>query len=95
VTSPAVAQALHSRGLAAWREGKYSEAEGLYKRALAIREQALGTSHPDVARTLDNMAILYESRGESGSALAYSRKATAAVLAIELPNRRVLHRRGR
>jgi tetratricopeptide (TPR) repeat protein len=95
VTSPAVAQALHSRGLAAWREGKYSEAEGLYKRALTIREQALGTSHPDVARTLDNMAILYESRGESGSALAYSRKATAAVLAIELPNRRVLHRRGR
>jgi hypothetical protein len=33
--TPATAQALHSRGLAAWREGKYSEAEGLYKRALA------------------------------------------------------------
>jgi CHAT domain-containing protein len=34
-----------------------------------------------VARTLDNIAILYEARGESGSALAYSRKATAAILA--------------
>jgi Tetratricopeptide repeat len=29
VTSSAVAQALHSRGLAAWREAKYSEAEEL------------------------------------------------------------------
>src|SRR5262245_42502954 len=35
--TPAAAQALHSRGLAAWREGKYSEAEELYKRALTIR----------------------------------------------------------
>ena len=62
-------------------QGKYSEAEGLYKRALAIGEKALSASHPDVARGLNNMAILYEARGESGSALAYSRKATAAVLA--------------
>jgi CHAT domain-containing protein len=62
-------------------QGKYGEAEALFTRALTIREQALGTSHPDVARTLNNMAILYEARGESGSALAYSRKAIAAVLA--------------
>ena len=62
-------------------QGKYSEAEGLYKRALAIGEQAVSASHPGVAWGLNNMAILYEARGESGSALAYSRKATAAVLA--------------
>jgi hypothetical protein len=62
-------------------QGKYGEAEGLYKRALAIREQFLGESHPYVALNLNNMAILYEARGESRSALAYSRKATAAVLA--------------
>jgi hypothetical protein len=47
---------------------------------VTIREQALGTGDPNVARTLNNMAILYEGRGESGSALAHSRKATAAVL---------------
>jgi tetratricopeptide (TPR) repeat protein len=92
---PYYAVALNELGIVVHAQGKYTEAEALFKRALTIREQALGTSHPDVARTLDNMAILYESRGESGSALAYSRKATAAVLAIELPNRRVLHRRGR
>jgi tetratricopeptide (TPR) repeat protein len=61
--------------------GSYDEAEGLYKRALAIAEQAVSASHPEVARALNNMAMLYEARGESGSALAYSRKATAAVLA--------------
>ena len=27
-------------------QGKYREAEGLYKRALAIKEQALGANHP-------------------------------------------------
>jgi ribosomal protein S7 len=26
-------------------QGKYSEAEGIYKRALAIREKALGANH--------------------------------------------------
>jgi tetratricopeptide (TPR) repeat protein len=62
-------------------QGNYGEAEGLYKLALVIREQALGASHPDVAQNLNNIAILYEARGESGSALVYSRKATAAVLA--------------
>jgi tetratricopeptide (TPR) repeat protein len=76
-----VARSLNALALVYQDQGKYEEAEALFKRALTIREQALGTGHPDVARTLNNMAILYEGRGESGSALAYSRKATAAVLA--------------
>src|SRR5262249_6356473 len=76
-----VGQTLNNLAIVYRRQGKYSEAEGLYKRALAINEQTLGTSHPNVAWTLNNMAVLYEGRGESGSALAYSRKATAAILA--------------
>jgi hypothetical protein len=50
-------------------QGKYEEAEALFKRALTIREQTLGTGHPAVARTFNNMAILYKARGEIGSAL--------------------------
>ena len=62
-------------------QGKYAEAEPLYKRALAIQEKALGADHPDVADTLNNLAILFASSGNSEKALAYSRKATASVIA--------------
>jgi hypothetical protein len=35
--------------------GKYPDAEPLYKRALAIREKALGPNHPDVATALNDL----------------------------------------
>jgi hypothetical protein len=38
---------------------KYSEAEGLLKRALAIREAAFGANHPDVGQSLSNLANVY------------------------------------
>jgi tetratricopeptide (TPR) repeat protein len=34
------------------QQGKYAEAQPLYQRALAIREQQLGPDHPDVAYPL-------------------------------------------
>jgi tetratricopeptide (TPR) repeat protein len=42
-------------------QGKYVEAELLYKRALAISEKALGKDHPDVATVLENMAVVLEN----------------------------------
>ncbi len=42
-------------------QGKYAEAEPLYKRALAIDEKALGPEHPNVANDLSNLAILYQT----------------------------------
>jgi tetratricopeptide (TPR) repeat protein len=77
VTSPAVAQALHNRALAAWREGKFSEAEGLYKRALAIRETALGANHPDVGQTLNNLALVYADQSKHGEAEELYKRALA------------------
>jgi tetratricopeptide (TPR) repeat protein len=62
-------------------QGKYAQAEEFYQRALAIREKALGAGHPDVAQTLNNLAILYAATGNSAQALAFSRKASAAVIA--------------
>ena len=44
-------------------QGKYTDAEPLYKRALAIREKALGPDHPDVATALNNLALLYQAPG--------------------------------
>jgi tetratricopeptide (TPR) repeat protein len=44
-------------------QGRYSDAEPLYLRALAIREQQLGANHPATANSLNNLANLYESIG--------------------------------
>ena len=44
-------------------EARYADTEPLYKRALAIREKALGPDHPDVAQSLNNLADLYSAQG--------------------------------
>jgi tetratricopeptide (TPR) repeat protein len=59
------------------RQAKYSEAEALNKRALAIREQALGANHPDVAHTLNNLAVVYESQGKYSEAEELYKRALA------------------
>jgi tetratricopeptide (TPR) repeat protein len=50
-------------------QGQYSKAEPLYQRSLAIREQALGANHPDVATALNNLAVLYWSQNQTEPAL--------------------------
>ena len=49
-------------------QGRYADAEPLYKRSLAIREKALGPEHPDVAYSLNNLAALYELQGRYAEA---------------------------
>ena len=57
------ASATWPRASTTWRlyhaQGRYAEAEPLYQRALAICEKALGPEHPDVATSLNNLAVLY------------------------------------
>ena len=43
-------------------QGKYDDAEPLYKRALTIREEVLGPDHPEVASSLNNLATLLASQ---------------------------------
>ena len=43
-------------------QGRYAEAEPLYKRSLTIFEKALGPNHPDVATSLNNLAELYNKQ---------------------------------
>ena len=47
-TTPMSATALNNLAVLYRDQGRYAEAEPLYKRALAIREKALGPDHPDV-----------------------------------------------
>ena len=76
-------------GLRKWAFG-YAEAEPLYKRALAIREKALGLEHPDVARRLENTSALPRKTGRSDEAAALEARAKAirAKHAKENPRRK-------
>jgi len=56
-------------------QGKYSKAESLYKRALAIDEKSLGKDHPDVARDLNNLALLYYAEGRYAEAAPLFKRA--------------------
>jgi CHAT domain-containing protein/Tfp pilus assembly protein PilF len=46
-----------------YSEGKFGEAVPVAERALALREKALGSMHPDVAESLNNLAMLYKAQG--------------------------------
>ena len=45
-------------------QGKYDEAEPLYRRSLAGKEEALGPAHPDTLNTVGNLAILFAQQGK-------------------------------
>ena len=74
---PHVAFVLNDLGLLYHDQGKYSDAEPLIRRALAIREQALGPNHPDVATSLENYAALLRETGRSAEATKMEARAKA------------------
>lgn len=43
---------------------RFEEAEPLYRQALQIQERALGPDHPEVARTLNYLAVLFWCQGK-------------------------------
>ena len=54
-----------------------AEAEQLLKRTLDIREKVQGPEHPDVARNLNNLALLYEGEGRYPAAEPIMKRALA------------------
>ena len=63
-----MAQSLNNLASLYRAQGKYAEAEPLFKRSLKIWEKALGKDHPEVASVLDNMAELCRQAGEEDEA---------------------------
>ncbi|MCY1057714.1 serine/threonine-protein kinase [Nannocystis sp. SCPEA4] len=57
--------------------GAYDEAAGLHSRALAVREAALGPSHPDVVRSLVGLAAARQALGELDAAAGLYERALA------------------
>ncbi len=49
-------------------QGRYTEAEPLYKRALAIWEKAIGPDYPHVILVMESMAELYKNIGNEEEA---------------------------
>src|SRR5260370_773531 len=80
---------LNQRALALYQQDRYADAEPLFKRALAIREKALGTNHPLVATSLNNLAELYRAQGRYAEAETLYQRALAVrekALGLDHPN---------
>jgi CHAT domain-containing protein/tetratricopeptide (TPR) repeat protein len=60
---PDFASALSNLAKLYREQGRYSDAEPLFKRSLAIREQVLGLDHLDVAYSLNDLAGLHLEQG--------------------------------
>ena len=64
----ALATSLHNLAALYRSRGRYTDAEPLYKRVVAIFEKALGTTHPYVATSLNGLAALYDDQGRYADA---------------------------
>jgi len=58
-------------------QGKYVTAEPLFRHAFAIKKKRLGPDHPDVALTLNGLALLLCRLGRLDAALPLQEKATS------------------
>ena len=58
-------------------QGKYAEAEPLYKEALAGRQKALGQEHPDTLSSINDLALLYYVQGKYSEAEPLYKEALA------------------
>ena len=57
------------------RTGRYADAEPLLKRAIEIQEKIAGPGHPDVAKSLTNLAELYRLTGQYAKSEPLQRRA--------------------
>jgi len=78
---PRLPLTLNNLALLYTSQGRYADAEPLYRRSLAIWEMALGAEHPNVADSLNNLAFLYRRQKRIGDALTVARRASAILAA--------------
>jgi tetratricopeptide (TPR) repeat protein len=73
----AASRILSQTGRYFYVRARYVEAEPMHKRALAIKERALGPEHPDVALSLNNLANVYRDQGRYAEAEPMHKRALA------------------
>jgi tetratricopeptide (TPR) repeat protein len=74
---PDVAESLNNLAVLYKNQGRYTDAEPLYRRSLTIEEKALGPDHPAVATSLSNLASMYVDQGRYGDAEPLHRRSLA------------------
>src|ERR1700674_4640143 len=62
------AKQFHAQALKLDQAGQYARAVPLGQKSLAIRKEVLGSRHPAVAQSLNNLAVLYEHMGQYAKA---------------------------
>ncbi len=86
------ATALNQQIKQLYDQQRYSEAIPLARRALAIREKALGPRHPDVAESLNYLGDIYNAQGHRGGPgctsgrSPYNKKRLAPIIQRYVPN---------
>lgn len=60
---PYVAEALNDVAFTLRKQGRYTEAEPLYRESIAIKRRLLGDDHPAVATSLNNLGVLFGISG--------------------------------
>ena len=85
--NPRLATSLNNLAEIYRTQGKYAEAEPLYRRSLAIGKKALGPEHPNVAQSLKNYAALLRktNRDAEAAKMETSAKAIRAKHAAKNP----------
>jgi tetratricopeptide (TPR) repeat protein len=79
-------------------QGRYAEAEPLYKRGVAIFEKSLGAHHPSVASAMDNLASVYKDEARYAEAESLYKQALAIrekALPPDHPGRTIAKKSGR
>ncbi len=60
---PYVAEALNDVAFTLRKQGRYDEAEPLYRESIAIKRRLLGEDHPAVATSLNNLGVMFGIAG--------------------------------
>lgn len=71
------ADAINKQFDALYDQGKYAEAAELAKRGLALRETTLPAGHPDIASSLNDLALVYKAQGRLAEAEPLYQRALA------------------
>ena len=73
--TPMLAVVKGNLGLLYLKQDDLTKAEPLLLEALAIREKAYAAQHPEIVLALDNLAELYQAKGNSEQSLVYATRA--------------------